>query len=116
MALGLVDRERKQPIAVFHGENPQENGDPAHVEPAVGEHLQEDRMPSRRPGHANSPEGLALGEMQDTSGVHEHRRAGVAGIETPEVHLGNVGDERGLVAADFANDVGERGEELVVGK
>jgi hypothetical protein len=34
----------------------------------------------------------------------------------PEVHLGDVGDQRRLGAAGLAGDVGEAGKELVVGE
>ncbi len=105
---------REQPVAVVRGEGPDQDGDAADMESPVGEHLQQDGMPPRRPGHADPAEGLALGEVQDPRAVPEHRRAGEAGVETPDVDLGDMGDERGLGATGPAGYVGERGKELVV--
>ena len=111
-----MDRARQKPVAVFPREDRHEDGDPAHVEPAVCEHLQQDGVPPRGPGHANPAEGLTLGEVQDPGAVDEHGRAGVAGVEAAEVHLGDVRDERGLDAAGPVGDVGEAGNEIVVGE
>jgi hypothetical protein len=94
LALRLVDRERKQLLPIVGREEPRQDGDAAHVQPAVGEHLQEDGVTPRRTGHADPSEGLALGEVQDPRSIDEHRWAGMPEIETPEVHLGDVGDER----------------------
>jgi hypothetical protein len=116
LALRLVGREGKQPVPVLRREYPHEDSDPADVEAAVGEHLEQDRVAPRSPSHTDPTECLTLGEVQDTRGIHEHRRAGVPGIETPEVHLRDVGDERRLGPARLAGDVSWPGEELIVGE
>jgi hypothetical protein len=111
-----VDRTRKQPVAVLRREDPYEDGDPAHVEAAVGEHLEQDGVPPRGPSHADPAEGFALGEVQDARAIPEHRGASEASVEMPEVHLGDVRDQRRLGAARLAGDVGKPGEELIVGE
>ena len=60
LPLGLVDREREQAFPIFGREEWHQDSDAAHVEPAVREHLQQDRVPSRRPGDTDPPEGLTL--------------------------------------------------------
>jgi len=84
------------------------------VQPAIGEHLEQDRVPSRSPGHPDPAKGLALGQMQDARAIHEHGWARATGPEPTEIHLGDVGDEVNLDAARLTHGAREPGEELVV--
>jgi hypothetical protein len=66
-------------------------------------------------GHPDPVVRLGIGQVQDVRAVLEHRRAGESGVEVPRLDLRDVGDERRLDAARLAEQVGESGEELVVG-
>ncbi len=99
LPLGLVDRSSEKHVPVLPRQVPRQLGDAAQVETTVGEHLQDHRVLSSRPSHRDPQVGLGLGEVEDVGAVDEHRGGGLAGVEAPHLHLGDVGDEIGLHAA-----------------
>ena len=86
------------------------------MEPTVREHVQENGVLTSRPCRGEAQVGLGLGEVKDVHAIDEHRRGGLAGVETTSLDLGDVGDEVGLSASRLTEKVGESAEELVVGE
>jgi hypothetical protein len=70
--------------------------DPAEVQPSVAEHLEQDGMLTRRPRHGDAEIGLVLPQAENSPAVFEHRRARLAGIEPPALHLCDMSDHLGL--------------------
>src|SRR5262249_30714236 len=116
LALRLVDGSREQSVPVLSRENRRQLADAAQVEPAVRQHLEEDWVLPSGLGDREPELGLALGEVKDVRAVREHRRDGVASVEVSGFHLADVGDERGLDTARLPEEIGEAGEQLVVGE
>jgi hypothetical protein len=111
-----VDGAREEEVAVLGCEVRRELGDAGEMEPAVREHVQEHGVLTSRPGRGEAQVGLGLGEVKDVHAIDEHRRDGLAGVETADLDLGDVGDEVFLGAARLTEKVGESAEELVVGE
>jgi hypothetical protein len=86
------------------------------MQPTIREHFEQDRMLASSLGHGDPKLTFAFGEVEDVSTVEKHRRGRVAGVQPPGVHLGEVGDQRGLDAAGLAKDSVEAGEDFVVGE
>ena len=107
---------REDAVAVGRREVRGEPGDGAHVQPAVGEHGEDDRVLAGGTSRGDSQVRLGLGEMQDLGAVREHRGAGVAREETALVHLGEVSDELGLGVARLAEQIRDAPQQLVVGQ
>jgi hypothetical protein len=63
------------------------------MEPTVGEHLQEHGVLTSSLGRGDAQVGLGLGEVKDVHAIDEHREGGIAGVETSNLDLGDVGDE-----------------------
>src|SRR5262249_52742120 len=67
-------------------------------------------------GRGDPKLGLALREVKDVGAVRKDRRGGEPGVETPDLDLADVGNQRGLDAAGLAEQVVEVGKDLVVGQ
>jgi hypothetical protein len=116
LALGLVNGAREEQVSVLRREMRSQLGDARQMETAIPEHREEHRVLSSRPGHGDAQVGLGLGEVEDVCAVDEHRGGGLASVEAPCLHLGDVGDEVGLDAAGLAEEIGEPTQEVVVGE
>ena len=103
-------------LPVLRGQVRRQLRDGRQVQPAVGQHAQEEGMLSRGAGGGDAEVGLGLGEVKDLGAVHEHRGRGFAGIEPAPVDLANVGDEGGLVATGLTEQIRQATEQLVVGE
>jgi hypothetical protein len=91
-----------------------EPGDPAQVQPAVAEHLEQDRVLPSRAGHRDPQIDLVLPEPEDPTAVLEHRRARLLGEEPPEIHLPDVGDELGLDTPRLRRELEQLKQKLLV--
>jgi hypothetical protein len=111
-----VDGAREEEVAVLWCEEWRELADAGEMEPTVGEHVQEHGVLTSGPGCGDAEVGLGLGEVKDFHTIDEHRRSGLAGVETSSLDLGDVGDEVGLGAPRLTEKVGESAEEVVVGE
>jgi hypothetical protein len=83
-------------------------------QPAVSEHLEQDRVLPGRPGHGDAQIGLVLTETKDSPAVLEHRRARLLGIEPPELHLPDVGDDLGLDPPGLLRELDELTQKVLV--
>ena len=116
LALRAVGGPLEDGLPVVGGEVRGELGNGGEVEPPVGEHGEEDRVLSRRPGGGDAQVGFGLGEVEPLGAVREHGRRGLAGVEPACVDLAYVSHEVGFAASRLAQDVGEAEEELAVGE
>ena len=106
----------EQGLPVLGGEVRGELRDRGQVQPPVGQHGEEERVLPRGAGRGDPEVGLGLREVEDLGAIRKHRRAGLAGVETPRVDLANVSDEVGLVAPGLLDQVRHVTEQLVVGE
>jgi hypothetical protein len=79
LALALARGLLEDLVIVRRFELRREEVDGAHVHRAVGELLQDHRIPTRVARHLDAAEGLVLGELEDLATVREGR--GVAELE-----------------------------------
>jgi hypothetical protein len=93
-----------------------EERDPAQVQAAVAEHVEQQGVARRGPGDHDAQRGLGLRQVQPLDAVGEHRGARLAEIEPALVHRGDVGHEVGLDAARVAQDRDEPRQQLIVGE
>jgi hypothetical protein len=83
----------QQAVAVVGGQVGPEALDPAQVEPAVLEHVEEDGVAARKAPHGDAEIRLGVREVEDLAAVLEYRGCGLASVEPSRVHLPDVGDE-----------------------
>ena len=72
-------------------------------------------MLARGAGRRDAKVGLRLGEVEGLGAKREHRRKGLARVQASLVDLGDVSHEIGLGGTRPVGQVGEPGEQLVVG-
>jgi hypothetical protein len=84
------------------------------VQPAVAEHLEQDRVLPGRPGHGDAQIGLVLPQAEDTPAVLEHRGARLLGVQASELHLPDVGDDLGLDPPRLLHELEELTQKVLV--
>ena len=98
----LLSQVRRQP------------GDPAQVQPAVAEHLEQHRVLPGRPRHGDPQIGLVLPQAKDSPAVLEHRGARPLGVQASELHLADVSDDLGLDAPRLLHEVEQLTQKVLV--
>ena len=109
-------RPLEESLAVFPGEVGRQECDPAQVKAPVAQHREDHRVLAGGPRHGDAQVGLRLREVQGVRAIREHRREGLAREEPSGVHLGDVGDQLALDTARLREDLGQPGEEIVIGE
>jgi hypothetical protein len=116
LAFRLVHGASEQRIPVLRRKHRCQLCDAAQMEPAVGEHLDEDWMFPSGLRDRDPQLRLAFGHVQDVRAVREDRGSREPGIEMAGIHLADVADERGLDAPGPVQQFFEAREDLVVGE
>lgn len=115
LALRPVGGPRQECRRILEGEVRCQLADAGQVKPSVRQHVEELRMLARGPGRRDAQVGLRLGEVEGLGAIREHRRKGLARVEASLVDFAQVSHEIGLGGARPAQQVGEPGQQLVVG-
>ena len=101
-------------LPVLASEVRDQKRDPGEVQAAVSQHVEQGGVASGGTCHLDAQPGLRFGQMEALDTIREHRRARLAQVEAPLVHLGDVGDEVGLDTAGVVQDLRQAQEEDVV--
>jgi hypothetical protein len=99
LARGEVRCAFEERLAVLRSQERREPRQPAQVEPAVSEPVEQRRELAGRAGDRDAAVGLGLREVQVLRAVREHRGERLPGLEPSLVDLADVSDEIGLDAA-----------------
>ncbi|HUQ03138.1 MAG TPA: hypothetical protein VM261_11635 [Kofleriaceae bacterium] len=93
VALAPVCRLRDEPVDVLVGEMRREHGNAAHVQPPVGDRVEQLRKPPRRARCANPLVRAVIAHAQRAHAVLVHRRVRERPIERPRIHLAEVREQ-----------------------
>jgi hypothetical protein len=99
---------------ILLGEMWRQQADRREVQPAAGEHLQDDREAAGRPGCGDALVGGPLGEVERVYAVLVHRGKGLVAVEPSVVYLGEVGDQIGDGVALAPNQGRKGSDQLLV--
>jgi hypothetical protein len=88
--------------------------DPAQMQPAIGQHLEQRGILPRRPRDRDAQVGLVLPQMENPPAVLEHRRARLPRVKPPDLHFSDVGHDLGLDRSRLPHERGELTEKVVV--
>jgi hypothetical protein len=114
LAVGYPGSPPEQRLRVLAGQVRSQPGDPAQVQPAVAQHVQQGRALAGGPGHGDAQVGFVRAEGEHTPPVLEHRRADFVGVQPAPLDLADVGDDVGLAPPRLPHELGQLMEKVLV--